>query len=136
MISKKWMGVARRLAAIPASILFVLALGLFLWGVYVVSPLFHPGPAIAVAFEHNVVAEHLAGLLYVAIGGLRMVGVMVKSKRLMLFAPYAVMMGYLFLALLEIDVVGWYPLTWVPLLVCALIAGFCRLALLYGADAK
>jgi hypothetical protein len=127
----KWNGVLRRLSTIPApAVLFVLALGLFLWGAYVVSPFFQPGPAISVAFGNNRTAEYLFGFVYIAIGLLRMAGVAIGSKTILFAAPYALMMGYLFLAILEVDVVGWYPLTWVPLLICAIIGGICRLALL------
>jgi hypothetical protein len=68
------------------------------------------------------------------LGGFRLVGAVMKSKKMMLAAPYGLMMGYLFLAMLRITVVGWTPVTWLPLIVCALIAGICRLALLYGPD--
>lgn len=110
--------------------MFVLALGLFVWGALVASPWF-TGPADAVAFK-SPVYETVMGVIFMGIGGLRMVGVVTKSKRWMLAAPYGLMMGYLFLSLLRICAMGWFPLTWVPTFLCALIAGICRLAILYG----
>lgn len=131
-MKNRWESVARRLAAIPVpATLFVLALGLFLWGALVVSPWFD-GAAVISAFGHNRLAETLLGVIYMLIGGTRIVGVAFKCKRLMLGVPYGLMMGYLYLALLRINVVGWLPLTWLPLVICAVIAGICRLAILYG----
>lgn len=127
-------GSGKRLASIPIpATLFVLGLGLFIWGAYVVTPWYVPAAPVSLAFDTRW-TEVALGLLYMGLGGIRVAGSLTKNKTLMLMAPYGLMMGYLFLAILRIAVVGWIPFTWLPLVVCALISGICRLALLYGPE--
>jgi hypothetical protein len=134
MISK-WRGASKRLAAIPVpAILFALALGLFAWGILVVTSDYSPF-GVSLVFGNRWYRIGF-GSAYITIGLWRMVGALLRSTRLLLVGPYLVMMAYLFLALLQIDVIGWYPFTWVPLGLCALIAGICRLSLLYGGDSE
>lgn len=129
----KWKDLGARIAAIPVpAILFVLALGLFTWGAYTASPWNVPGVPLEKAFDNQGIYEVGLGIIYMIIGGLRIVGAFLKNKKMMLAAPFALMMGYLFLAILRITVVGWFPVTWLPLIVCSFISGICRLALLYG----
>lgn len=133
-MKRRVFGAGKRLATIPVpATLFVLALGLFVWGAYVVTPWYTPAAPIDIAFNTRP-AEIGLGIVYMFIGGIRIFGAVFKKKRLMLFGPYGMMMGYLFLAILRITVVGLTPLTWLPLITCAVISGICRLALLHGDD--
>jgi hypothetical protein len=135
-MKNRWVSVSRRLAAIPApATLFVLALVLFVWGALVLTPWFS-APAVTAAFAGNHIYEGVIGGIYMLIGGTRLLGVIFKNKGMMLVAPYGLMMGYLFLALVRIEVVGFFPLTWVPIAACAIISGICRLAILYGGQVE
>lgn len=124
-----------RLATVPVpAIMFVLALNLFVWGAYTASPWNVPSVPVAEAFDHRGIYEFILGLIYMVIGGIRATGYLLHSKKLLLAAPFAMMMGYLFLAILRIVVLGWFPVSWMPLVVCAVISGICRLALIHGPD--
>lgn len=119
-------GIFKRLAAIPVpAILFVLALGLVVFGVGVMFPsndILSP------------VSETVWGLGYIALGVSRIAGVLLKKEWLTDISPTLIMMGYLFLAGTQLAVVGWTPIFWLPLLLCAMIAGICRLALSLGRE--
>jgi hypothetical protein len=127
-------GVVRRLAAIPVpAILFILALGLVVFGGYLVSPFYVSTPVIILGLGSRVF-EIAVGLAFLAVGLMRIIGTIQKNKKWMLAAPFGMMLSYLFLAILRIVTVGFIPLVWIPMLLCALIAGICRLALLYGPE--
>ena len=127
--------VLKHLAAIPVpAIMFVLALGLFLWGAYVVSPWYIGTAPVNYTFDHQRTYEIVLGAVYMVLGGARLYGVAFKRAWLAEIGPTLVMMGYLFLALLRIVVVGWTPVSWLPLLLLAIVAAICRLALSVGRE--
>lgn len=126
-------GILTRVAAIPVpAILFVLGLGLFIMGAYLVSPWYVPSAPVNTTFDNQRSYEIGMGVLYVLLGGSNVLGMIFKNKWLKNFSATLIMMGYFFLVLLRIIVIGLIPLVWLPLLICALIAGICRLTLMLG----
>lgn len=112
------------------AIIGVLAVIMLVFGVYLGSPWYVPGPdATAGNIFESRWSQFIVSLAYCTPSAIAIYGLIRKSRRAITSAAFWLFFIYLFATILRISVIGWVPFTWLFILCGGLIAGVIRLSL-------
>lgn len=124
-------GIIQVIAKNPVeSILVIISLGLLIYGLYLLSPIYVPNYSSPLSALSTRVAEYALGAAWVGASVPCLIFPLTNNKNdTLMLGSLFLFLSFFFLFFLRVLVIGWFPLTWLPLLTISLIAGVLRLYL-------
>lgn len=108
-------------------VIFIFSSGLFGYALYVLSPWYQQKYTTAVSAGLNSTAEIALAIFFAltTLPGL-IAPFMRKDQRekSLKLATFAIFVSFLFLFILRIAILGWLPVTWLPLVMISLASGY------------
>lgn len=110
------------------TIAVILAIGLLIFGIYVIGPWYVvlPTTAVGATFD-TAISRVLLGIVYITPAILTVVGAKRPRKWQAKYGTFGVALAYTFIAILRVITQGFIPLIWLFPLICGLVTGICYL---------
>lgn len=101
----------------------ILAVGLFLFGLYFIGPWYVGGPTTAIgAVFDNAISRLVLGIAYLVPSSMVLWGTK-KGYSFRRWGTFGVALCYLFITILRLLTFGFVPAIWIFMLACSLVAG-------------
>lgn len=103
------------------AIIFVFSAGFFLYFLYFISPFYEAQYVTPLSLSLTQRSqEYIFGSLFLVSTTPGIVSPFLKNNRYLKFSATMIMIQSMFLAVLRIMVIGWVPVTWMPLILISL----------------